>query len=198
MGGTFSGQIQAGRVASDAVPLAQHASRPLAEVIRAINKRSNNVMARVLLLTLGAEQGGGTATEAGSVAVLKHILAEQRLMMPELVIENGSGLSRSARISADSLAALLTLAWRSPYMPEFVSSLAISGMDGTVRRRLSETGVPGRAHLKTGTLKDVRALAGYVISAQGKHYVVVSIINDARAYAAQGFEDALIAWLATR
>ena len=124
------------------------------------------------------------------------ILAARGLKLPELVLDNGSGLSRDGRVSADSLARLLAAAWRSPIMPEFVSSLAISGMDGTVRRRMRDSDAAGLAHLKSGSLRDVRALAGYVLAASGRRYLVVSVVNDERAQQANGFNDKLIAWLA--
>ncbi|CAM3811458.1 D-alanyl-D-alanine carboxypeptidase/D-alanyl-D-alanine-endopeptidase [Bordetella bronchialis] len=198
LGGTFAGQVRAGMVPPDAVPLAVHESPPLGDVIRTINKRSNNVMARLLLLTLGAEGGRRPATEAGGAAAVRRVLGSQGLSMPELVIDNGSGLSRIGRISADSLASLLTVAWNSPYMPEFMSSLAIAGVDGTMRRRLRDRDTRGMAHLKTGSLVNVRAMAGYVLGASGKRYVVVSIVNDERADAVRPFDDALIKWLAER
>src|SRR5690606_4879503 len=101
-----------------------------------INKRSNNVMARMLLLTLGAERGPRPATVESSGRVAASVLAAQGLNMPELVLDNGAGLSRNAAVSAGSLAQLLTQAWNTPLMPEYLSSLAILGVDGTVRRRL--------------------------------------------------------------
>ena len=133
---------------------------------------------------------------ASSGSVAKDLLARQGLDMPELVIDNGAGLSRDARVSADSLASMLTLAWNSPVMPEYISSLAIAGVDGTVRRRMKGDGTLGMAHLKTGSLRDVRAIAGYVLGASGKRYVVVSIVNHEQAGAVRAFDDALIAWLA--
>src|SRR5690606_5244212 len=155
--GTFTGRIRTGMVPGDAVALATHESRPLGEAIRQINKRSNNVMARTLLLTLGAERGRRPATTDSSEAVAKAVLAGHGLHMPELIMDNGSGLSREARVSAESLASMLTLAWQTPMMPEFVSSLAIAGVDGTMRRRLKDESTAGMAHLKTGSLRDVRA-----------------------------------------
>ncbi len=196
LGGTFKGQVRSGMVPPDAVVLASHDSPTLAEAIRQINKRSNNVMARTLLLTLGAERGRRPATVASSEAVAKGLLAKQGLDMPELVIDNGAGLSRDARVSADSLASMLTVAWNSPVMPEYISSFAIAGVDGTVRRRLKGDGTLGMAHLKTGSLRDVRSIAGYVLGASGKRYVVVSIVNHEQAGAVRAFDDALIAWLA--
>lgn len=196
LGGKFTGQVRAGLVPPDAVLLTAHESQPLGEIIRTINKRSNNVMARTLLLTLGAERGARPATVPGSDMVARSLLEAQGLKMPELVIDNGAGLAREARVSAESLAALLMHAWTSPYMPEFMSSLAISGVDGTVRRRLRGKDGEGMAHLKTGSLRDVRAIAGYVLGASGKRYIVVSMVNHEQAVAVRSFNDALIGWLA--
>jgi D-alanyl-D-alanine carboxypeptidase/D-alanyl-D-alanine-endopeptidase (penicillin-binding protein 4) len=114
------------------------------------------------------------------------------------VLENGSGLSREERLTAEGLAGMLDAAWRSPLMPEFVSSLAISGVDGTMRRRLRSEETRGMAHLKTGTLRDARALAGYVLGASGRRHVLVVLINDERAVTAGPFFDALVEWLAKR
>lgn len=198
LGGTFTGQVRSGAVPLDAVLIASHESPPLAEVIRQINKRSNNVMARTLLLTLGAERGTRPATVPSSGQTLQAVLARQGLSMPELVVDNGSGLSRNALVSANSLAQMLTLAWNSNVMPEYLSSLAITGVDGTVRRRLRNDPAQGMAHVKTGSLRNVRAIAGYVLGASGKRYVVVSLVNDEQAAAVRPFDDALIAWLANR
>src|SRR5690606_4236319 len=133
-----------------------------------------------------------------SEAVAKSVLSSQGLNMPELVMDNGAGLSRDARVSAESLASMLTLAWHSPLMPEFISSLSIAGVDGTMRRRLKGDETVGMAHLKTGSLRDVRAVAGYVMGASGKRYVVVSMVNDPNAGKVRAFDDPLIAWLAAQ
>jgi len=198
LGGTFTGRVREGTVPAGAVPLAAHESPPLGEVIRQINKRSNNVMARMLLLTLGAERGPRPATVGSSEVAAAAVLAAQGLDMPGLVLDNGAGLSRRAAVSAASLAQMLARAWSTPLMPEYVSSLAILGVDGTVRRRLRDDEARGMAHLKTGSLRDVRAIAGYVMGASGKRYVVVSLVNHERAQAVRAFDDALVAWLASR
>jgi D-alanyl-D-alanine carboxypeptidase/D-alanyl-D-alanine-endopeptidase (penicillin-binding protein 4) len=195
VGGTMTGQVRSGTIPSSAVAVASHQSPPLSEVIRLINKRSNNVMTRVLLLTLGAEAGRKPATVAGSVQVAQEVLARQGLPMTGLVLDNGSGLSRNGVVSADSLTQMLNRAWISPVMPEFVSSLAILGVDGTTRYRLRDPATKSLAHLKTGALRDVRSVAGYVWSTSGKRYVVVSMVNHERAHEARSFENALIAWL---
>jgi D-alanyl-D-alanine carboxypeptidase/D-alanyl-D-alanine-endopeptidase (penicillin-binding protein 4) len=198
LGGTMTGEVRTGSIPSNATAIASHQSPPLSEVIRLVNKRSNNVMTRVLLLTLGAEAGRRPATVAGSVQVAQDVLARQGLPMKGMVLDNGSGLSRNGVVSADSLAQMLQKAWMSPVMPEYVSSLAILGTDGTTRNRLRDPTTKSMAHLKTGGLRDVRSVAGYVWSSSGKRYIVVSMVNHERAHDARSFENALIAWLTAK
>jgi D-alanyl-D-alanine carboxypeptidase/D-alanyl-D-alanine-endopeptidase (penicillin-binding protein 4) len=167
----------------------------LSEIIRDINKFSNNVMAKQLLLTLPIHvlqlQG---STERGG-AVIKRWLGEKGIDAPELTIENGSGLSRIERISALTMGRLLQTAFQSPAMPEFIASLPIVGYDGTMRRRLTTEPVAGHAHIKTGTLKEVRAIAGYLQAASGRRYAVVCIINHLNAVNGQQAQDALLEWV---
>src|SRR5690606_16299099 len=118
----------------------------------------------------------------GERAVLQ-LLQGQGVNTAGWVVGNGSGLSRNGRITAAGLGSMLNTAWHSPLMPEFISSLAIAGVDGTVRRRLRDDDVRGMAHLKTGTLRDARALAGYVLGASGKRYILVSLVNSDQAAA---------------
>jgi D-alanyl-D-alanine carboxypeptidase/D-alanyl-D-alanine-endopeptidase (penicillin-binding protein 4) len=118
--------------------------------------------------------------------------------LPELVLDNGSGLSRSERISADSLARLLQAAWQSPVMPELIASLPIAGVDGTLRTRFNEGSASGRAHLKSGYLEGVRAIAGYLLDLRGERWIVVCLINDPRARLGKPAIDALLRWLAQR
>lgn len=198
LGGTLGKGVRAGRVPSNVQLVVSHESETLADTIRQINKQSNNVMARTLLLTLGAEKLGSGATPVSGSQAAMAVLAGQGVNTSGWVIDNGAGLSRAARLTADGLTTMLDSAWKSPMMPEFISSLAISGVDGTVRRRLRDDQVKGMAHLKTGTLRNVRALAGYVLGASGKRYIVVSIVNDERSVAMRPFDDALITWLAAR
>jgi len=201
LGGTLSGTIRAGRTPKGAQLLVEHPSRPLADLIRLINKNSNNVMARHLLLTLAAESPqsrgqGATVPVAQSVAL--DALRAQGVPVEGWVIDNGSGLSRRGRLTAQGLAGMLQTAWGSTLMPEFLSSLAIAGVDGTVRQRLRGDKVRGMAHLKTGSIRDARAVAGYVLGASGKRYIVVSLVNHVQAGNVHAFNDALIAWLAAQ
>lgn len=198
VGGTLIGQVRNGTIPIDALAIASHQSPPLSEVIRLINKRSNNVMTRVLLLTLGAEAGRRPASVQSSEQVALSVLARQGLEMKGLVLDNGSGLSRVGVVSADSLTEMLQKAWLSPVMPEYVSSLSILGLDGTSRNRLRDPATRSMAHVKTGSLRDVRSIAGYVWGASGKRYIVVSMVNHERAQEARAFENALITWLTTK
>lgn len=149
----------------------------MAEIVRVTNKYSSNMMARSLLLTVAAETSGTPATAAAGEASIKEMLASRRFEFPELVIGNGSGLSREAQISGDSMARLLIGAWKSRYAPEFLASLALGGLDGTLRQRFEKMDDPSRIRMKTGTLKDVSTIAGYVTGQSGKHYAVVVYIN---------------------
>ncbi len=198
LGGTLAKGFSSGTVPRNADLIVWHDSIPLADVIRLVNKQSNNLMANHLLLSLGtlATENGAQNNHGASVAT--RLLNEQGVNTSGWEIDNGSGLSRIAAVTAQGLAQMLQQAWYSPLMPEFMSSLAIAGVDGTVRRRLNEDEVRGRAHLKTGTLRDARALAGYVLAANGKRYVLVSVANHAQAAAIRPFNDALVKWVAER
>ncbi len=198
LGGSFAGAVRDGTTAPDARLLASAQSPSLSEIVRDINKFSNNVMARQLFLTLGAEGAGAPASGEKSGRDIRQWLAGKGLSFPELVLENGSGLSRIERISAKSLGELLLAAHKSPVMPELMASLPLAAVDGTMRRRLAGADVAGQAHIKTGSLSGVRAIAGYVRDARGRRVVVVFIANHANAGNAQPVQDALLKWVHAR
>lgn len=195
LGGRLDGPVADGKQTPAMRRLAASESAPLIDIVRDINKYSNNVMARQLLLTLALRSAESGATPQQGTAVVLDWLRQENLEMPELAIENGAGLSRQARISAGSMAKLLAHAWHGPLMPEFVSSLPINAIDGTMQKRLKDGDVAGQAHLKTGTLKDVKTLAGYIRDAHGKWWIVVFLVNHPRAAAAQAAQDALVQWI---
>ena len=195
LGGTLVGVVRNGPTPPDARVLVEHESPSLSEVVRDINKYSNNVMARELFLSTAAEVSRQPANPDRAQRVVRSFYAGKGLPMPELVLENGSGLSRRERISASSLAKVLQAAWVSPVMPEFVSSLPLVGFDGTMRRRLNLQSVAGQAHVKTGSLAEVRAVAGYVLAASGRYYVTVVLVNHPNAAGAQAAQDALLQWV---
>lgn len=198
LGGQLGGRVRDGQVPAQAQPLLTFDSPPLAEVVRDVNKYSNNVMAQHVFLTLGS--AGASPVTDDSFALSRQAVSgwwRQRLgpAIPEPVMDNGAGLSRDARITPQGLAALLQLAYASPWMPELMASLPVSGLDGTLRR--SPVGV-GLAHLKTGSLRDVLALAGYVDGPNGQRRVLVALVNHPNARAARPALDALVQWAAAQ
>ncbi|HEX2826449.1 MAG TPA: D-alanyl-D-alanine carboxypeptidase/D-alanyl-D-alanine-endopeptidase [Burkholderiales bacterium] len=195
LGGTFSGTVRDGKVPPAARLLTSTRSEALSEVVRDINKYSNNVMARQLFLTLGALGEGTPGTLDKSRNVLRQWLAQKGIAAPELVVDNGSGLSRIERISARTLSDLLVAAYRSPVMPELMASLPVVAADGTMRRRLNNAEVAGQAHIKTGSLNGVRAIGGYVLDARGRRLAVAFIVNHPNAAGARDAQDALLRWV---
>ena len=192
LGGKLTGSVRDGKVPAGLKPAFVVTSPALAEVVRDVNKYSNNVMAQHVFLTL-ALQKNGVATFDGAREALRQWWVA-RMGDAELPLaDNGAGLSRDARITAQSLARMLQVAWASPVMPELVASLPISGVDGTLRRSQSRAGT---AHLKTGSLRDVMAVAGYVHGASGRRYVLVAVVNHANAGGARPVLDALADWAA--
>lgn len=205
LGGSFAGKLKTQDVTtqilnSQAVKILAQYSEPLAYVEREINKWSNNLMARQLLLTIGAEKSGAPASEAKGAAAIKDWLASktlngQSLAASELVIENGSGLSRIERINAQHLGRMLLSAYISPVMPEFMASMPILAQDGTIQKRLKESPVAHHAHLKTGSINGVSAIAGYVLDANNHRHVLVMMVNHANAGESKNAQDALIEWV---
>ncbi len=190
LGGTHAGGFKAGTGPQDAVTLAELESDPLSTIVRDINKRSNNVMARMLFLNLARVP---LANKATAETRLRAWLSSAGLNDASLNFDNGSGLSREERASAAALTKLLQYAYAGPLMPEFMSSLAVVAQDGTVARRMGPAA--GTAHVKTGTLKDSAALAGYVLGASGKRYVFAAIVNHSNVGGARTVFDKLVLWL---
>ena len=196
-GGSFAGDWQ-NVVADEAVePLVIFESLPLAEIIAKVNKYSNNVMARQLLYTLASEKYGPAGTEAGGRQVVREWLAEHGMDFDELRIDNGAGLSRESRVTARHLGSMLRYAYESPFMPEYISSLSLSGMDGTLSRRFQDSALTGQAHMKTGSLDDVSAVAGYFQARSGRRYIVVTLLNFTGVHRGPGKEvpEMLLRWL---
>jgi len=196
MGGTINGKYGETSI-DDNNPFYIVPSIPLSEVITYINKYSNNVMTRQLLLTIGKEDKNNPGNKTAARMVISDWLQDIGIPAPELIIENGSGLSRSARISAHTLAMLLQHALQSPYQPEYFSSLPLVGIDGTVRKRLKGILPPGSARIKTGIIDNVRSMAGYVKSKNNKNYIIVSLQNYKGIQNTTGtlIQDEVLKWL---
>lgn len=194
-GGRFRGGWRDGLAPARTTAFATLRSAPLYDIVRDVNKLSNNVMARQVFLTLAVARSAPPVTVDKATAAVTRWLAARKLRMPGLRIDNGSGLSRVERLSAGDLARLLHAANASAVRDEFASSLAVAATDGTLQRRLHQGGVAGQGLLKTGTLDGVRAIAGYVLDASGRRFIVVALVNHANAARAQGALDALVQWV---
>ena len=199
LGGSFSGKLRVinapNALPSNAVKLLQQDSKTLAQILPDINKWSNNLMARQLLLSISAEKLGAPATEVNGALLVSRWLKTLGLNFNELVIDNGSGLSRIERISAQHMGQLLVSAYFSPVMPELMSSLPILAVDGTLLKRMQDSGLQGRAHLKTGSINGVSTVAGYMLGSHGQRYVLVFMVNDAKVALIKPAQDALLTWV---
>src|SRR5471032_151982 len=219
LGGTLGGSVREA-TADSATPaashlLAEHASRVLPEILRDTNKHSDNVYARTLFLSLGSLEAdpllgshplpatAGSApdtitTAARAEQTIRDWLQRHNIDAQGLVLENGSGLSRLERVTPMQLAGVLQAAQRSLWAPEFLTSLPIAGLDGTLHKRLKNGPAALRARLKTGSLNGVTAIAGYVPDANGVPCIVVAIVNSEQAGNGNGraILDALVDWVA--
>ncbi|MFC0252336.1 D-alanyl-D-alanine carboxypeptidase/D-alanyl-D-alanine endopeptidase [Massilia consociata] len=209
LGGTFSGKAVEGVAPPDSRLLAEHTSRTLPELVRDTNKPSDNALARTLFLSLGsllpdpaagsyAIAPNGETTFVRADAAVRDWMRSHRIDDTGFVIENGSGLSRLERVTPQQMAHLLQAGLRSNWSPEFLASMPIAAVDGTLRRRLHGTPAAGRARLKTGTLRNVVALAGYVPDADGVQNVFVAMVNSEQAGNGRGRAvlEALVDWVA--
>ena len=209
LGGTLRGATVEGVMPPDARLLAEHAARALPEVIRDTNKPSDNALARTLFLSLGSLEAdpalgshalppASEPTAMRADRVIRTWMQNHAIDDTGAVFDNGSGLSRTERISPQQLGALLQAGLRSQWAPEFQASMPIVGVDGTMRRRLRDSPAAGHARMKTGTLKNVVAVAGYVTDTAGHQYVVVAMINHEQTGDGKGRAvlDALVDWVA--
>lgn len=201
MGGRIEGGLVVAPVPEGATPWHRHRSPPLALVVRGINKFSNNVMSRNLLLTLGAERFGPPATTDKGRRAVAAWLERRGIDLPHLRLVNGAGLSRDTRITARGLGRLLLAGERSRFRPEFAASLPLASLDGTLRERISSHPEAARARMKTGRLDGVRAMAGYVRTPSGRMLAVAALQEHSGihlAAAGTAVQDALLRWLLDR
>lgn len=196
LGGQMQGTFARGGTPQNAQLVYTHRSRPLREIIMEVNKDSNNVMARQILLSVGAKQLGAPGTPQKGAQAIGQWLESRGLPFPELRLENGSGLSRIERITPRHMGEMLVDAYNSPYRNDLMNSMAVLGVDGTLKNRMKNSGLAGRGRFKTGTLRDVRALAGYLQASDGQTYVISILHNDPRARASvRAAHDDLVEWV---
>ena len=195
VGGRLEGQVRSGIAPVQTELILIDSSPALAEVVREMNKWSSNVIARQLLASIGRQEPGALDMVAAGSRVAAQSLQLAGVNTSGLVIENGAGLSRIERIRADSLGQMLIAAWRRPWMPEFISALPMAGIDGTAHQRLRNSPARGQAHIKTGTINQVRAIGGYVLDRNGRRHAVVMMVNDPKAHDSQAAQDALLEWV---
>jgi D-alanyl-D-alanine carboxypeptidase/D-alanyl-D-alanine-endopeptidase (penicillin-binding protein 4) len=216
LGGQLSGTVREGGWPAGATPWATVTSPSMSEVIRDINKFSNNVMARQLFLTLGtwvapgaastAPSGSSAPTEPGTLAQARTVVGQQVRQAtrpsegngpceaPEsLILDNGAGLSRTEGTTAHCMARWVQVMWQDPRMPEWLASMPLAGQDGTARKM---TAAVGQAHLKTGSLDDVVAIAGVVQTNNGQRHILVAVVNHPKAEQARGALQTLLQWVA--
>ena len=196
LGGSWSGQVRTAALpAGLGAPFSQWESPPLPEVLRDMDKWSNNVMARLVFLGLGNDGSGVPLSVERTQARLLPWMSQQGLDPTQWIFENGSGLSRSERSTAAQLGALLRAAWKSPRMPEFLAAQPVIGADGTMRKRLPDTPLSGRGYVKTGSLDGVKTVAGYVLDENGQWKAFALLMNHPRANGGEAVVDALLGWL---
>ena len=184
------------RWVTPARPWAIHESRPLAQVLREMNKWSDNVIARHVMLSMARGFPNRAATLPDARARLADWLRKQGLLPGDISVDNGSGLAHNERGRARAMVQLLRQSWNSKSGKVFLETLPVAGQDGTISGRLRDDGVRGRAFLKTGTLAQSRALAGYVKARSGRVYAVAAVVNHAQATKGVPALDAFIEWVA--
>jgi D-alanyl-D-alanine carboxypeptidase/D-alanyl-D-alanine-endopeptidase (penicillin-binding protein 4) len=199
LGGRFHGGVRYADLSANGSPELIWESRSLADLLRSVNKNSNNVMTRQLLYTVGAAKFGEPGTREKGIQAITDHLAEQGIDTSPLHIVNGAGLSREGRVSARMLIDLLRTAYHGPYASEFLSSLSIGGVDGTTRGRFDAYSGSGRLHVKSGRVDHVSALAGFAHAPTGHTYAFAILVNNEDAHRGPGqeIEESVLRWIFT-
>ncbi|MFL1404359.1 D-alanyl-D-alanine carboxypeptidase/D-alanyl-D-alanine-endopeptidase [Marinobacter sp. M1N3S26] len=199
LGGTISGGWRQGVTPSGSRLVSSTTSPDLVTMVRDINKWSSNVMARQLLITIGAENRHPADNDdrVSGIRAIYDWLEGKGIDTQGMVIDNGSGLSRHARMTARQLSAILTNAWSSPYSADLMTSMPLTAMDGTMARRLRDLDMEGMGRIKTGSLQDVRSVAGFTRDDNNTTWAVVGIINHSPAWKGQSILDKVLYTLHT-
>jgi len=194
LGVTISGEDLTGATPEEARLVMQTTSPDLVSMVRDINKWSSNVMARQLLLTIGAENRLENENDdrVAGIRVIYDWLESKGINTAGMVIDNGAGLTRHGRISSRQGAQILQHAWNSPYSADLMASMPIIAMDGTMARRLRNTGMAGEGRIKTGYLEDVRSIAGFTRDANNTTWAVVGMVNNDPAWNGQAVLDRIL------
>lgn len=175
-------KIKTGKTPGSAKVMVNHASQPLSYIALATNKWSNNFMSEMLLRLLGTTRDR-PATWAASEAAVFDFLKKSGIDTTDLIVKNGSGLYDGNRTSPRQFVALLRFMDTHRWAPEFRASLPISGVDGTLQRRLEDASVRGKIRAKTGTLNESAALSGYLRTATNREIAFSIIFNDPPTFA---------------
>jgi len=199
LGGSWRGSVREAATPAGARLLARRESRPWGELLRQQNKQSDNLLTRLLYLQIG-QRAMADEADATTLALagreVRRWFDEHRIDTRGLVLDNGSGLSRSERITPRQMVLLLQAAQAGRWASELLMSLPVAGVDGTMRNRLKASPAAGWARLKTGSLRNANAIAGYVPDAQGRLWVVAAMVNHEQAERGRAALDALVDWVA--
>ncbi|BDG02750.1 D-alanyl-D-alanine carboxypeptidase/D-alanyl-D-alanine endopeptidase [Anaeromyxobacter oryzae] len=177
--GVKVGKVRAGAAPQGARLVYVSESEALAEIVRKLNKTSNNFTAEQILETLGAEAKGAPGSWPKGVSAVEDFLADAGIPRGAYVMKNGSGLNDTNRFSARQVVTLLRHMYaRFPLQAEYLASLPVAGRDGTIRWRMEGTEAAGRLRAKTGTLENVTSLSGYVETAGHETLAFAVLVND--------------------
>lgn len=170
------GNVKRKRLPGDAVLVCEHKSPPLSEILKLLNKPSDNLIAEVLLKTLGAVIKGSGSVDSGR-EVEKEFLSAAGVDISGVSIVDGSGLSRLNYLTARSLVDLLSFMYRHKHFKVFLDSLPIAGVDGTLRNRMKGTRAQNNVRAKTGYVSRVSSLSGYLTTGSGEPLVFAILMN---------------------
>lgn len=191
----WKGNVIEGPIPEKALLFYTAYSEDLVHISRLTNKYSNNVLARHIYLTFGLQQHEQkrSATYAMARLSLQKWLKENVRINPHSVfVDNGSGLSRESYVTAQAMTDIIRYGWRSPRMPEWLSTFPVSATDGTMRKRQV---APSSAYIKTGLLNGVKSIAGVVQAKSGKRYAIFGVVQGEQATSTDAPLDALIQWV---
>jgi len=181
------GAARAGTVPRGAEPVRDYPSPPMSEIVRYMNKNSDNFYAEMLIRVLGLEKAGSGTAQAGVEAINSYMRQLGLNVRPDLV--DGSGLSRQDQLSAEELVQLLMAVSHSSVAAPFTDSLPVAGVDGTLQSRMRNTAAANNLRAKTGSLTDVSALSGYVRTKDGERLVFSMIMNGYTAGSLRQLQD---------